>query len=65
MCNVGDKIYIFGGQLDLNAKEDSGTVFILDTGMLHFGEKIPPCEYGNVGVGAGSLTPILLLLMSL
>ncbi|KAG0045353.1 Negative regulator of mitotic exit [Gryganskiella cystojenkinii] len=31
MCNVGDKIYIFGGQLDLNTKEDSATVFILDT----------------------------------
>ncbi|GJJ71671.1 hypothetical protein EMPS_04021 [Entomortierella parvispora] len=34
MCNVGDKIYIFGGQLDLNAKEDSGTVFILDTAKI-------------------------------
>lgn len=37
MCNVGDRIYIFGGQLDLNANEDSGLIHVLETGMF-----IPP-----------------------
>jgi hypothetical protein len=31
MCNVGDRIYIFGGQLDLNANEDSGLIHVLET----------------------------------
>ncbi|ORZ07726.1 hypothetical protein BCR41DRAFT_310675, partial [Lobosporangium transversale] len=33
MCSVGDKLYILGGQLDLNANEDLGIVYVLDTGM--------------------------------
>lgn len=33
MCNVGDKLYILGGQLDLNiTNEDMGMIFVLDTG---------------------------------
>lgn len=34
MCNVGDKIYILGGQLELNADDDAGSVYILDTSEL-------------------------------
>jgi hypothetical protein len=30
MCSVGDRIYILGGQLELNAEED-GSIYILDT----------------------------------
>lgn len=36
MCNVGDKIYILGGQLELNADDDAGSVYILDTSELLF-----------------------------
>lgn len=35
MCNVGDRIYIFGGQLDLNANEDSGLIHVLETCMFN------------------------------
>ncbi|CAO3569044.1 unnamed protein product [Mortierella alpina] len=38
MCNVGDKIYILGGQLDLNATEDPGLVHVLDTTKIRWGE---------------------------
>ncbi|KAG0244990.1 Negative regulator of mitotic exit [Mortierella sp. GBA43] len=39
MCNVGDKIYILGGQLDLNAtNEDTGVVFVLDTTKIRWNE---------------------------
>lgn len=34
MCNVGDKVYILGGQLELNADDDAGSVYILDTSEL-------------------------------
>jgi hypothetical protein len=33
MCTVADKIYILGGQLELDADDEAGTVFILDTSM--------------------------------
>jgi len=36
MCNIGDKLYILGGQLDLNtANEDTGIIFVLDTGKFN------------------------------
>ncbi|KAG0354650.1 Negative regulator of mitotic exit [Podila minutissima] len=39
MCCIGDKIYILGGQLDLNANsEDAGTIYVLDTNKIRFGE---------------------------
>ncbi|KAF9985403.1 Negative regulator of mitotic exit [Mortierella antarctica] len=38
MCNVGDKIYILGGQLDLNASEDPGLIHVLDTTKIRWGE---------------------------
>lgn len=31
MCRVGEKIYILGGQLELNVDEDSASIYILDT----------------------------------
>ena len=37
MCCIGDKIYIIGGQLDLNANnEDAGTIYVLDTSKARF-----------------------------
>lgn len=37
MCNIGDKLYILGGQLDLNtANEDTGVIFVLDTGKFYY-----------------------------
>ncbi|KAG0207349.1 Negative regulator of mitotic exit [Mortierella sp. GBA30] len=38
MCNVGDKIFILGGQLDLNASEDPGLVYVLDTAKISWNE---------------------------
>ncbi|KAG0309489.1 Negative regulator of mitotic exit [Dissophora globulifera] len=38
MCNIGDKIYILGGQLDLNTNEDMGMIYVLDTAMIRWGE---------------------------
>ncbi|KAF9365637.1 Negative regulator of mitotic exit [Mortierella sp. NVP85] len=39
MCNVGDKLYILGGQLDLNtANEDTGIIFVLDTAKIRWNE---------------------------
>ncbi|KAF9288162.1 Negative regulator of mitotic exit [Mortierella alpina] len=38
MCNVGDKLYILGGQLDLNATEDPGLIHVLDTTKIRWGE---------------------------
>ncbi|KAF9354704.1 Negative regulator of mitotic exit [Mortierella sp. AD094] len=38
MCAVGDKIYILGGQLDLNAEDDSGSIYILDTTKIRYHE---------------------------
>ncbi|KAF9570375.1 Negative regulator of mitotic exit [Mortierella alpina] len=38
MCSVGDKIYILGGQLDLNATEDPGLIHVLDTTKIRWGE---------------------------
>jgi hypothetical protein len=38
MCSVGDRIFILGGQLELNA-EDDGSIYILDTSknLCYFG----------------------------
>ena len=33
MCTVAEKIFILGGQLELDASDEAGTVFILDTSM--------------------------------
>lgn len=33
MCTVGEKIYILGGQLELDADDDTGHICILDTSM--------------------------------
>ncbi|KAF8951566.1 Negative regulator of mitotic exit [Haplosporangium bisporale] len=38
MCNVGDKIYILGGQLELNADDDAGSIYILDTTKIRFND---------------------------
>ncbi|KAG0248535.1 Negative regulator of mitotic exit [Mortierella polycephala] len=38
MCSVGNKIYILGGQLDLNATEDPGVVYVLDTTKIRWNE---------------------------
>ncbi|KAG0207190.1 Negative regulator of mitotic exit [Mortierella sp. GBA30] len=38
MCRVGDKIYILGGQLELNANEDSASIYILDTTKIRYPE---------------------------
>ncbi|KAF9391883.1 Negative regulator of mitotic exit [Podila verticillata] len=39
MCCIGDKIYILGGQLDLNANnEDAGTIYVLDTNKIRYTE---------------------------
>lgn len=35
MCSVGDRIYILGGQLELNVEED-GSIYILDTSKSIF-----------------------------
>ncbi|KAG0259273.1 Negative regulator of mitotic exit, partial [Linnemannia exigua] len=37
MCSVGDRIYIMGGQLELNAEED-GSIYILDTTKIRYHE---------------------------
>ncbi|KAG0210498.1 Negative regulator of mitotic exit [Mortierella sp. NVP41] len=37
MCTVGDRIYIMGGQLELNA-EDDGSIYILDTTKIRYHE---------------------------
>ncbi|KAF9177514.1 Negative regulator of mitotic exit [Haplosporangium sp. Z 767] len=36
MCSVGDRVYILGGQLELNADEDPGTIYILDTTKIRY-----------------------------
>ncbi|KAF9107841.1 Negative regulator of mitotic exit [Mortierella sp. AM989] len=38
MCAVGDKVYILGGQLELNAEDDAGAVYILDTTKIRYHE---------------------------
>ncbi|KAG0231740.1 Negative regulator of mitotic exit [Mortierella sp. GBA43] len=38
MCTVADKIYILGGQLELDADDEAGTVFILDTTKIRYHE---------------------------
>ncbi|KAG9071536.1 Negative regulator of mitotic exit [Linnemannia hyalina] len=37
MCSVGDRIYILGGQLELNTEED-GSIYILDTTKIRYHE---------------------------
>ncbi|KAF9919455.1 Negative regulator of mitotic exit [Linnemannia zychae] len=39
MCNVGDKIYILGGQLDMNSNEDSGLIHVLDTAKIRWNDQ--------------------------
>ncbi|KAF9946493.1 Negative regulator of mitotic exit, partial [Mortierella alpina] len=38
MCRVGEKIYILGGQLELNVDEDSSSIYILDTTKIRYHE---------------------------
>ncbi|KAK3812816.1 MAG: hypothetical protein J3Q66DRAFT_346689 [Benniella sp.] len=38
MCTVADKIFILGGQLELDASDEAGTVFILDTTKIRYHE---------------------------
>ncbi|KAF9279066.1 Negative regulator of mitotic exit, partial [Mortierella alpina] len=38
MCRVGEKIYILGGQLELNVDEDSASIYILDTTKIRYHE---------------------------
>ncbi|CAO3563804.1 unnamed protein product [Mortierella alpina] len=38
MCRVGEKIYILGGQLELNVNEDSSSIYILDTTKIRYHE---------------------------
>ncbi|KAF9343975.1 Negative regulator of mitotic exit [Mortierella sp. AD094] len=38
MCSVGNKIYILGGQLDLNANENPETIFVLDTTKISWND---------------------------
>ncbi|KAF8936734.1 Negative regulator of mitotic exit [Haplosporangium gracile] len=38
VCNVGDRIYIFGGQLDLTANEDSGLIHVLETSKIRWSD---------------------------
>ncbi|KAF9169517.1 Negative regulator of mitotic exit [Mortierella sp. AD010] len=48
MCNVGNKIYILGGQLDLNVNENPETVFVLDTTKISWND-------GQVAAGSQRL----------
>ncbi|KAF9998100.1 Negative regulator of mitotic exit [Entomortierella chlamydospora] len=48
MCSVGNKIYILGGQLDLNANETPETVFVLDTTKISWND-------GQVAAGSQRL----------
>ncbi|KAF9315458.1 Negative regulator of mitotic exit [Podila horticola] len=47
MCNVGDKVYILGGQLELNADDDAGSVYILDTTKIRFNDPSQRPGYEN------------------
>ncbi|KAF8975104.1 Negative regulator of mitotic exit [Entomortierella lignicola] len=38
MCCVGNKIYILGGQLDLNANDNPSSVYVLDTNKIIWNE---------------------------
>ncbi|KAG0285642.1 Negative regulator of mitotic exit, partial [Linnemannia gamsii] len=48
MCSVGDRIYILGGQLELNVEED-GSIYILDTTKIRYHEPSlgPRSAYDN------------------
>ncbi|KAF9428830.1 Negative regulator of mitotic exit [Podila epigama] len=48
MCSVGDKIYILGGQLELNAEEDSSIIYILDTSKIRFNDPSIPRYEGSI-----------------
>ncbi|KAG0340641.1 Negative regulator of mitotic exit [Podila humilis] len=41
MCSVADKIYILGGQLELNAEDETGSIYILDTTKVRFNDPTP------------------------
>ncbi|KAG0347154.1 Negative regulator of mitotic exit [Podila humilis] len=48
MCSVGDKIYILGGQLDLNANnDDAGTIYIVDTKRIRFRDHVSAYDDGD------------------
>ncbi|KAF9083945.1 Negative regulator of mitotic exit [Mortierella sp. AD031] len=38
MCSVADRIYILGGQLDLNANEESGLIHVLETAKIRWND---------------------------
>ncbi|KAI1317687.1 Negative regulator of mitotic exit [Mortierella claussenii] len=47
MCCVGEKLYILGGQLDLNANEDAGMIFVLDTAKIRWNDSSMSASVGH------------------